>query len=292
VPQDAPAPPVSHGSALARVVVFLVLAYTLQFFTFLVLQPFGLLIGSVLGVFAGGALATSIAIRMYRFGALSDIGLRWHAGAWRNSWAGFAIGAVAAAGVTGLPVITGLAYFVPSPEYPFSWSGLLLMGILLLFGALGEELIFRGYPFQLLAGRYGIYQILLPSAVLFAAAHSGNLDSSSVSLFNTFLWGVILGYALLRSGDLWLPTGIHFGWNFTLPLFGVNLSGFRMGLTGYKLEWRLSDLWSGGNYGPEAGLLTLIAAVLVFVAVHRLPLVRQRLLLMPDLVESTEEPAE
>jgi hypothetical protein len=274
------------------VVVFLVLAYALQFVTFLVLLPFGLLVGAVLGVFVGGAVATAIAIRIYRFGSLSDIGLRWHAGAWRHSWKGFALGAVAAVAVTGLPVLAGVAYFAPSPEYPFSWSGLLLVGILLLFGALGEELIFRGYPFQMLAGRYGIYQILLPSAVLFAAAHSGNLDSSPVSLFNTFLWGVILGYALLRSGDLWFPTGIHFGWNFTLPLFGVNLSGFRMGLTGYKLEWRLSDLWSGGGYGPEAGLLTLLAAVLVFVAVHRLPLERQLLPLLPEVVESTEEPAE
>jgi len=288
-PAPAPANQPSHLIAAVRVVVFLALAYTIQFIAFLLLKPFGLLIGAALGVFAGGAIATVLALRIYERGALHDIGLTWHPAAGRHFGIGFLLGGGAAVLVVGIPLLIDKAYFVPAPEYPFSPSGILLVGIVLLFGALGEELIFRGYPFQWLGGRYSTYQILLPASVLFAAAHAGNLDSSPMALFNTFLWGIVLGYAVLRSGDLWLPTAIHFGWNFTLPLFGVNLSGFRMGLTGHTLEWRASDLWSGGSYGPEASVLTLLVVGALFYALHRVPLVRQRLPLMPDLIEDEEE---
>ena len=285
----SPAPAPSHLIAGVRVVMFLVLAYTLQFIAFLLLQPFGVFIGATLGAFAGGSLATVLALRIYQFGALTDIGLAWHHAAGRHFLIGILLGAGAAVFVVGFPWLIDKAYFVPAPEYPFSLPGVMLVGIVLLFGALGEELIFRGYPFQMLAGKYGTFQILLPAGVLFAAAHASNLNSSPLSLFNTFLWGVLLGYSLLRSGDLWLPTAIHFGWNVTLPLFGVNLSGFRIGLTGHSLEWRASELWSGGNYGPEASVLTLLAVIALFFALHKVPLVQQRLPLMPDLFNEEDE---
>ncbi len=49
---------------------------------------------------------------------------------------------------------------------------------------------------------------------------------------------------------------IHFGWNWALVVFGLNVSGFKMGVTGFVVRWRVSDLWSGGSYGPEASVLT------------------------------------
>ena len=69
-------------------------------------------------------------------------------------------------------------------------------------------------------------------------------------------WGILLGYAVWRTGALWLPIGLHFGWNVALPLLGSNLSGFTMGVTGYTLEWNVGVLWSGGGYGVEGSLLT------------------------------------
>ncbi|HEU0118948.1 MAG TPA: CPBP family intramembrane glutamic endopeptidase [Bryobacteraceae bacterium] len=288
-PSPTPAPAASHWTAGGRVAVFLALAYTIQFVAFGLLQAFGTFIGATLGAFTGGAVATVLALRIYQQGTLSDIGLAWHKAAGRHLLIGVGLGAGAAVVSVGLPWLIDKAYFVPAPDFPFSWPSLLLVGIVLLFGALGEELIFRGYPFQMLAGRYGTFQILLPAAVLFAAAHAGNLNSSPLGLFNTFLWGVLLGYAVLRSGDLWLSTGIHFGWNVALPFFGVNLSGFRVGMTGYKLEWRAGPLWSGGDYGPEGSLLTLLLVVAMFFLLHRVPLSRQRLPLLPDLVEEWEE---
>ncbi len=102
-------------------------------------------------------------------------------------------------------------------------------------------------------------------AVLFAAAHTGNLHASWLPIFNTFLWGVVLGYAYVRSGDLWLPIGLHFGWNLALPLLGAPLSGFAMPVTGFTLTWSVPGLVSGGSYGPEGGVVTTVMAILLFV---------------------------
>src|SRR6266513_588831 len=92
----------------------------------------------------------------------------------------------------------------------------------------------------------GPFATILPVSVLFGLAHSTNQNVSPLAVVNTVLWGVLLGYAFIRSGDLWLPIGLHFGWNWTLPLLGENLSGFTMGVTGYAMHWKAGVLWSGG----------------------------------------------
>ena len=269
----------TKSGALVRVGVFLFLGFAGQLIIPLFIVPFGLLAGAALGTFAAAAVATTICLRVFERSPLADVGMRLHSAAIRHLGLGFAIGVVAALLVTLLPCIFRLAEFQARPETPFQFASLLFVSILLLFGAVGEEILFRGYGFQVIAGTFGAYQSLLPISVVFAAAH---WNAPPLGLFNTFLWGIILGFAFLRSGDLWLPIGLHFGWNVTLPLMGVQLSGFTMGLTGYGLVWKISDLWSGGAYGPEGGLLTSLVIPLVFFALYRAPLERQTPFLMPE----------
>ena len=95
------------------------------------------------------------------------------------------------------------------------------------------------------------------------------------SAVNTAGFGILFGYGYLRSRDLWLPIGLHFGWNFTLPLFGVNVSGLRMKVTGYEMAWNAGSLWSGGEYGPEASILTSAVLVVLFVYLWKAPIRRQ-----------------
>jgi len=59
----------------------------------------------------------------------------------------------------------GLATWVknPDPAAAFGFGKLAMVSILLLFGAVGEELMFRGYAFQLLAGAFGLWRSPFPS---------------------------------------------------------------------------------------------------------------------------------
>ncbi len=135
---------------------------------------------------------------------------------------------------------------------------------------MGEELLFHGYPFQLLIRAVGPFATILPISVIFGLMHSTNLNVSFLGIVNTIAWGFLLGYAVWRTGALWLSIGLHFGWNVALPLLGSNLSGFTMGVTGYTLEWNVGVLWSGGGYGVEGGLFTTGIVVALFFALRRL----------------------
>ena len=112
--------------------------------------------------------------------------------------------------------------------------------------------------------------------MIFGVAHAANPHSSFLGVLNTILWGVVLGYAFLKSRDLWLPIGLHLGWNLVLPLFGVNLSGLTIDVTRYYYRWDLLPLWSGGEYGPEGGLLATIFVIGLFFALVKIPVKPQR----------------
>ena len=173
-----------------------------------------------------------------------------------------------------------MADLEPVPNEQFHWPSLLFVSILLLFGAVGEEMLFRGYGFQVLVKGIGPFATILPVAVLFGLAHSQNLNFGPLALFNTILWGVVLGYAYLRSGDLWLPIGLHFGWNWTLPLARRQSQRVYNGC--YRVRDALETSWgrsegclSGGAYGPEGGLLTTAVAIGLFFYVVKAPIQHQ-----------------
>ena len=275
----------TKSGAWLRVGMFLSFSFAGQFLFPWLFLSLGLLAAAALGTFAAAGLATFLCLRVFERTHFANVGLWWRASSRKHLGYGLAIGVAAALMVTVVPVLLRLAAFRAKPETPFNLSSILYVSVLLIFGVFGEEILFRGYGFQILAAKLGRYQALLPISVLFAAAHADNANSSKLSLLITFLWGVVLGFAFLRSGDLWFPIGIHFGWNVTLPLTGVELSGFTMGLTGYRLVWNTGDLWSGGAYGPEGGLIGLLIIPLVFFAVYRTPVSPQT----PYLMTTGEE---
>ncbi len=267
-------------AVLLRVVLFLAFGYlSLQLIAAALYDFFGLLVASVIGSFAAAALATVLVIRIYERGRLADVGLRWTKGSGRNLLAGAAGGFGAAVLVLAPPLVSGAAEWKAAAGAVTGPAAFTFVTLVFLFGAVGEEMLFRGYGFQVMVPAFGAAATVLPMAVLFAAAHSANQDVSGVGLMNTFGWGVILGVGLLRSGDLWMPIGLHFGWNWGLTLFGANVSGFTMRLTGYTLEWKISPSWTGGGYGPEGGLLCTVVVLLLGVYLWKAPVSPQELVL-------------
>jgi uncharacterized protein len=265
------------GLAL-RVGVFALIAALGYYFVFpIIIALIGapVFVISTLGTFAAAAVANTLAVRIYERGRLADIGLGWTAASRRNLSFGVLGGIGAAMVVALIPLMLRGADLEPVPNEHFRWPSMLFVSILLLFGAVGEEMLFRGYGFQVLVKGIGPFATILPVAVLFGLAHSQNLNFGLLALLNTILWGVVLGYAYLRSGDLWLPIGLHFGWNWALPLLGVNLSGFTMDVTGYAMHWKIGERWSGGAYGPEGGLLTTAVAIGLFFYIGKAPIQHQ-----------------
>ena len=217
------------------------------------------------------ALAGALAMAIFESHKLTDLGLHWGDSGGRNLLAGLAVG-VGGAALLILPATAfGLARYEPVPNADVSWSASVFTIALLFCGAAGEEIAFRGFPLQILMRSYGAWAAILGIGVMFGAMHSFNPGATTLSAINTAGFGILFGFALLRTHDLWLPIGIHFAWNATLPFLGAPLSGFTIRVSRYQLVWKAGDLWSGGNYGPEASPLASVVLLVLFAVVWKMP---------------------
>ena len=146
--------------------------------------------------------------------------------------------------------------------------------LLLLSGALLEEAMFRGYPFQRLVESVGPVWAVVALSALFGAAHLGNPNASGVlswAFLNTIAIGVLLALAYLGTRTLWLPFGIHFGWNFALGfVFGLPVSGMNTFSVIVHGSIRGPAWLTGGAYGLEnsgaAAILLLLSLLVVLTA--------------------------
>jgi uncharacterized protein len=256
-----PDPEISRTGVLLRAGLFLVAVRLLGGVFFSVMGEAAYFAGAAVSVFLAALLASVFAVRVFERGHLTDLGLVWTGEAARQLRTGVLAGAGVAVLALVPALVSGWAFYAPSPspEAVFSPGKLFFVLGLLLLGAIGEELMFRGYPFQTVLPIFGEWGTILPFSVLFAAAHMGNMGSSALSLGNTFLWGGVLSVAYLRTRTLWLPIGLHTGWNWALPGLGIQLSGFELWLHPWVVEWRAPEVVSGGVYGLEGSILTTLA---------------------------------
>jgi membrane protease YdiL (CAAX protease family) len=140
-----------------------------------------------------------------------------------------------------------------------------------LAAAIGEEVILRGTVFRLLEESFGTLVALCASALIFGLLHVANPGASLASTAAIALEaGVLLAAAYAASRTLWLPIGLHFGWNFTEGgIFGGAVSG-GAGHGAIVSRFTGDPLLSGGVFGPEASVVAVgaaLAVALVFVGI-------------------------
>jgi membrane protease YdiL (CAAX protease family) len=138
--------------------------------------------------------------------------------------------------------------------------------------AAAEELLFRGLVFRRLEARTGTGVALAVSAALFGAIHMVNPEAT--------LWGAIaiaveaglmLGAVYVATRTLWLPIGLHLGWNFAAAgIFGTEVSGAGMPQGLLRGVTSGPTALSGGAFGPEASVVTVVAGVALTVIFLRL----------------------
>jgi uncharacterized protein len=125
-----------------------------------------------------------------------------------------------------------------------------------------EELLSRGYHLQTIASGLNLLWGVIISSAIFGLLHLGNPNATWVSAAGIFFAGVYLAYGYIRTKQLWLSIGLHIGWNFFEGVvFGFPVSGLDIyALT--RITVHGPELWTGGAFGPEAGLIVLPSLVL------------------------------
>lgn len=80
------------------------------------------------------------------------------------------------------------------------------------FGAMVEEMLFRGVLMaDLLRTELSGSAAVLITAIVFAIAHYVRSVKRKWTLFGHIALGIVLSIAFLRTGNLWLPAGLHAG---------------------------------------------------------------------------------
>lgn len=226
---------------------------------YLVLTAAGLLAGWVLLIRLDGRLP----------GAL---GFAVHRATPRELLTGFAVGAVLIGAASLLLFVSGTARFEPDEGDAAAYVGSLTWTLVYFaLAAAYEELLFRGYPFQALVEGVGVVPAVIGSSALFAIAHGQNPGVTPIAFANIFLAGVLLAVAYLRTRSLWFATMLHAGWNWTTAsAIGFPVSGLVLLDTPlYDAVETGADWWTGGAFGPEAGLAATGVLLAGIVWLHR-----------------------
>lgn len=216
--------------------------------------------------------------------SVADIGLQTNGRWWQELAFGFSLGAGMAAVVVLVPFLADAATIT---ETMVTRDGHLATGLSLAAGlvlgfvmlgllALFEELLFRGYLLVNtaegmrgpLGERRAVLFALGLTSVLFALGHAINPNATLGSTLVILLFGLLLGGAYVYTDRLAIPIGLHWSWNFTIAqVFGLPISGLTAGTTLAVVEFDLGTAVTGGDFGPEGGLVAGLALLVGVFAV-------------------------
>ncbi len=173
---------------------------------------------------------------------------------------GFIFATALAAAVSG-----GFAQINPDLA-KLSMEAMALSALGVTLASAGEEVMMRGFVLQELMSKFSTAASVVVSSLLFTALHGGALVQSNMAVIgalNIFLASVLLSLAYLATRSLWLPIGIHAGWNVMQgPVLGINVSGNDLASGWQPVTFSGPEMMTGGSFGFEASVLGLIGPTL------------------------------
>ena len=186
----------------------------------------------------------------------------------RPAPAAIALGAASGAGLS--PPCMGLLFAggVYAVTEVRGWQyGLVNVAGIILVAALLEEIVFRGILFRILESGWGTLPALWLQSLIFAFVHIANVEdrATTMEVITTMVSGTLLGalwtLVFVLSRNLWVATANHAAWNFSIVLSGLPLSGLETWREFAPIagDYRGPGWLTGGVFGPEDSVLTMIA---------------------------------
>ena len=206
----------------------------------------------------------------------SGFGLNLDRGWWLDFGFGLLLGAFLMTGIFLIELAAGWVEVVGTLEAISGRSffpAILAPVVFFLCVGFYEELVSRGYRLQNMAeglnfpglgSKGAVVLAWVLSSSLFGLLHLPNPGATAVSTINITFAGLLLGTGYVLTGRLAIPIGLHVTWNFFQGnVFGFPVSGIEpIGATFISIEQGGPPLFTGGAFGPEAGLLDIAATVI------------------------------
>ncbi len=208
----------------------------------------------------------------------AEFGFHLSVGWWADLVFGLVLGVVLMGGIVAVMLGAGWATLSETSGtdlgVPIA-SAFAIQVLVFIVVGINEEVVFRGYHLRNMAegfSRFGpnvaVIIALVISSSIFGVGHlsneaAGGAHTTPLALLNLILAGlVMLAVPYLLTGELAIPIGIHITWNlFQGPVFGLAVSGLESETHLLTVRPTGPELWTGGDYGAEGGLLATIAVI-------------------------------
>jgi len=154
-----------------------------------------------------------------------------------------------------------------------AWSGTAIRLVLMLApAAMWEELIFRGYFWNVAERAGGVTVARWSTATAFAGIHVLNPGANVFSLAAVLLAGLCLGLIRERMRSLPAAWAAHLAWNWTLAaVVHAPVSGLAFATPGYRAVLTGPAWLTGGVWGPEGGAIAILVMTVALLRWHRSP---------------------
>ena len=198
--------------------------------------------------------------------SIAEYGLPWRPMFRSRFWEGALLGFVSLTGLILVMRLVGVLHFgvvgLRSAEIG-KWA--LLYVLVFILVALTEEFSARGYLLYTLSAGIGFWPAAILTSVFFGYSHHGNPGEDWIGLVNAGIFGLLACLLLRRTGNLWMPIGLHMAWDWGETFFygtansGATYPGQLMNSSSSGPAWL-----SGGAVGPEGSVLCTLLMVLVW----------------------------
>lgn len=177
---------------------------------------------------------------------------------------GVLLGVALFSAVIGVLTLAGAFTLTGSGAWTTAAAGL----VLAIATAVTEEILFRGWLFRTVRDVGGTWVGVAVSALVFGLLHAFNPGATPFSTLAIALEaGVLLALAYAATNRLWLPIGIHAGWNFAEgSIYGSSISGHAPQPSLLHGVLHGPVILTGGVFGPEASVVAVIVCLLAAAA--------------------------
>lgn len=131
-----------------------------------------------------------------------------------------------------------------------------------------QELLVRGYIYQMIKSKYNVVNSIIVTTILFTALHGGAFEAGVIAVFNVITMSVFMSLVLEYTGSLVAPILIHTIWNSVgaIILGGVSLADDYPHLL--NLAFRGNEILSGGSCKMEGSIVVLGLNVLLSITFY------------------------
>lgn len=177
----------------------------------------------------------------------------------KGSLTGFAAGVLWICISAGILILTGALNITFQNEVEYLWIWIFSAFI----NTIMQELLARGYIYQLLKKEYSILPAVIVSTALFTFMHAGAFEAGIIPVLNVITMSLFMTALYESTATITAPILAHAVWNIVgaLILGGVSLADdypsiFAMTATG--------NIWiSGGDYKIEGSIVVLFLNILL-----------------------------